>query len=267
MKTYLELKDQTRWLTFFTPALPILKDLTLCHPRRYKPSRARPQRKQKRRNKTQQTNKRQYKTRVVEKPLILSTVSATLIPTTAAATQPMISNQTRATTLWPSTFPASANLFVSRTWTIPPNKESSPALSKQKMVESDIPKSESAPTWKIAISHPLPLVQKGSVIASYPGTTNIMAVPTMQSSGKRCKASCPICAQSALYSSPADSDCSKEDWDGEIKDEDKMRKKQRKEKLEKPSGYYPPEPIYDPSLEKEVQFLVSVKYMYSLIPN
>ena len=43
-------------------------------------------------------------------------------------------------------------------------------------------------------------------------------------------------------------DWSEEDWDVEIKDGDKMRKKQRKEKLEKASGY--------PSPEREVPILV-----------
>ena len=81
---------------------------------------------------------------------------------------------------------------------------------------------------KIAISDPLPLIQKGSVTASNPTTTNITAVPTMQFPGKRCKASCPICAQSALCPSQEDSDRLEEDWDSEIKCEDKMRKKQRK---------------------------------------
>ena len=34
-----------------------------------------------------------------------------------------------------------------------------------------------------------------------------------------------------------------------------MRKKQRKEKLEKASGYYPPEPIYNSISESEVPIL------------
>ena len=60
---------------------------------------------------------------VVEETIILPIVSATWIPTTATATQPMMSNQTRATTPWPSSVPASANLFVTRTWPIPPKRK------------------------------------------------------------------------------------------------------------------------------------------------
>ena len=150
----------------------------------------------------------------------------------------MLSNPTRATTPWSSTFPASADLLVTRTWPIPPSKESIPALAK-KMMESDLPKSESAPARKIAIFHPLPLVQKGSAIASNPGATSTTAVPNMQSPGKRCKASCPICAQSTSHPSPVDSDWLEEDWDGKIKDKDKMRKKERKEKPEKTSQLLP----------------------------
>ena len=124
-------------------------------------------------------------------------------------------------------------------------------------MELDLPKTESAPARKIPISQPLPSVQKGSTTASTPAATNITAVPTMQSPGKKCKASCPICAQSASHPSQEESDWLEENWDGEIKDEDKMRKKQRKEKLEKASGYYPPELICDPSPGREILILVT----------
>ena len=84
-----------------------------------------------------------------------------------------------------------------------------------------------------------------------------MAVPNMQSLGKRCKASCPVCTQSPSYPSPVDSDCLEKGWDNEIKDEEKMRKKQRKEKLEKASGYFPPELIYNTSPKREFPILVT----------
>ena len=63
--------------------------------------------------------------------------------------------------------------------------------------------------------------------------------------------------KTATCSSPADSDWLEKDWHGEIKDEDKMRKKERKEKPEKGSSYYPPELIYDPWPEREVLILVT----------
>ena len=58
-------------------------------------------------------------------------------------------------------------------------------------------------------------------------------------------------AQSASRPPQEDSDWSEEDWDSEL------RQKQRKERLEKASGYYPPDLKYDPSLEREVPVLVT----------
>ena len=115
------------------------------------------------------------------------------------------------------------------------------------MVVSDVPKSKIAPTRKMAISHPLPLVQKESVTASNPATTNIMAVSNMQSPGKDARHH----TQSASCPSQEASDWSEKDWDGEL------RQKQRKERLEKASGYYPSELIYNPSPEREVLVLVT----------
>ena len=80
-----------------------------------------------------------------------------------------------------------------QTWPIPPSKESISALAKQKIVVSDLPISKTVLTRKMAISHPLPFVQKESATASNPATTNIMAAPNMQYPGKRCKLSCSIC--------------------------------------------------------------------------
>ena len=56
-----------------------------------------------------------------------------------------------------------------------------------------------------------------------------------------------------------------EDWDDEIKEE-KIREKQRKEKPEKALGYYPPEPIYNPSPEREIPILVT-ELVPGLIPG
>ena len=162
MKTYLELKDQVADPPHPNPTYP--ERSNTLSPQKALTSKGDTSKETKKKNKTQQTKKRQYKVRVVERPLILPRVLATLIPTTAATTQPTMSNPTRDITQWPSSFPALANLFVTRTWPIPPNKESSPALAKQIVMESDLPKSESAP--------------------GNPGTTNITAVPTMQSPGK-----------------------------------------------------------------------------------
>ena len=95
-------------------------------------------------------------------------------------------------------------------------------------MESDLPKYKSALARKITISHPLPLLLKGSTTASNPAETNIMAVPNMQSPGKRCKASCPICAQSTTHPSPTDSDWSGEDWDDELIEENMGEKKEKR---------------------------------------
>ena len=67
----------------------------------------------------------------------------------------------------------------------------------------------------------------------------------------------PNLCSTASHPSQEDSDWSEEDCDDELKDEDNIRKKQRKEKLEKVSSYYPPEPIYNSSPEKEVPILVT----------
>ena len=246
MKTYLELKDLVAKPPCPSPTYPERPDRPSLQ--RAKISKSDTSKETKKRNKTQQTN-RQFKVRVVEKPLILPRVSATLIPTTAATTPPTMSNPTRATTPWPSTFLASANLFVTRSWPVPPKKESNPTLAKQKVMES-----KGASARKIAISHSLPFIQQGSTTASNLTTTNITAVPNTQSPGKRCNVSCPICTQSASCPSPVDSDWSEGDWDDKTNDEEKMRKKQRREKSEGALSYYLLEPIYNHSQERNSNF-------------
>ena len=130
MKTYLELKDQVADPPHASPTYPGRPN-TLST-KKAQTSRCDTTKETKKGNKTHQTNKRQYKLRAVEKTLILPRVSAILIPTTASTTTSMMSNPRRVITPWPSTFPASANLFVTRSWPIPPNKESNPVPAKQK---------------------------------------------------------------------------------------------------------------------------------------
>ena len=138
MKTYLELKDQVADPPHPCPTYHERSDMPSLQ--KAQTSKDDTSKEKKKRTKSQQTDKRQYKVRVVEMPIIVPRVSATLIPTTAAATPSTMFNPRWATTPWPSSIPASVNLFVTRTWSIPPSKESSPALVKQKMVESDLPK-------------------------------------------------------------------------------------------------------------------------------
>ena len=198
MKTYLELKDQVVDPPHPSPTYPERPNTPSPH--KAQASKSNIMRETKKRSKINQTNKRQYKVMVYEKPLVLPRISATLIPTTASATPPMMSNPRRATTPWPSTFPASANLFVTRSWPIPPSKENNPAPAKQKMMGLELSKSENTPARKITTSFPLPSVMENSTTAGSPSAANIMAVSNMQSPGIRCKkweSSCPICTQSA----------------------------------------------------------------------
>ena len=102
MKTYIELKDQVAKPPQPSPAYPERPDMT--SPKKAQTSKGDTSKETKKINKTQQTNKRQYKVRVVEKPIILTRLSAILIPTTAATTQPKMSSPTRTTTQWPLLF-------------------------------------------------------------------------------------------------------------------------------------------------------------------
>ena len=66
--------------------------------------------------------------------------------TAKSAILPAMSTPSRSPTPWPNTFPASANLFVTRSWPLPPNKDDSPipAMQKRKK-ESDSSKTEITP--------------------------------------------------------------------------------------------------------------------------
>ena len=105
-------------------------------PQRHKPPEVKSQEGSKMRSKNHQADKRQFKVRLLEKPLVLPQVSVTLIPTTVVTTltttPTMISNPSNATTPWPSNFSASANLFVTRSWPMCPNKEDNPMLVPEK---------------------------------------------------------------------------------------------------------------------------------------
>ena len=125
------------------------------------------------------------------------------------------------------------------------------------MMGSNLSKSNNAPARKITISHTLPSVMGNSTTAGSSATANIMAVsnhPQEKDARHHVQS-----AQSATCPSPVDSDWLEEDWDDEIEEEEeeKGREKQRKEELEKASGYYPPEPIYNPNHEREIPILVT----------
>ena len=100
---------------------------------------------------------------------------ATLIPeTTATATLLVMSTPSRGETPWLNTVLPSANLFIARSWPLPPNKGDSPIPAMQKMIESDPSKTENTPR-KTTIPHPVLLVPRKFCYIRGPATANIMA--------------------------------------------------------------------------------------------
>ena len=153
MKAYFELKDQVFDLPCPSPTYP--KRPNMPPPQRAQASRNKVTKESKKRSRNHQANKRQYKARLIEKPLVLPWVSVT------TATPPALSNPESTPTPWPST--ASANLFVTRSWPMLPNKEDNPMPvpeGKQTMKGLDLSKFKNPPARKIITSHTAPSVTK-----------------------------------------------------------------------------------------------------------
>ena len=162
----------------------------------------------------------------VHKIPLMEQQPATLIPkTTATATPailPAMSIPSRGPTPWPTTVPASVNLFITRLWSLLPNKDNSPVPAVQKMIESDPSKTENTPRETI-IPLPAPLIRGNFTTASGPATANIVAASRSQE--KKWEPSCQCCSQSLSH---PEQDWSEDDWDGEIQ-KAKQKEKQRKE--------------------------------------
>ena len=124
---------------------------------------------------------------------------AALIPkTTATATPtilPAMSIPSRGPTPWTNTFPASANLFVTRSWSLLPNKDDSPIPAMQKKIESDPSKTEST-LREIIIPCQAPLVPGNFTTARGPATANIVA--TSKSQEKKWEPSFQCCGSVCL---------------------------------------------------------------------
>ena len=121
----------------------------------------------KKRSKNHQADKRQIKVRFIENPLVLAWVSVTLIPTTVVTTTttilPTMSNPLRATTPWPSTFPASVNLFVTRSWPMPPKREDNPVQVPGRKAENN---GTGPPARDIITSYLMPSIMENSATTS-----------------------------------------------------------------------------------------------------
>ena len=113
LRTYLELKDQAA---------------DSPHPRPYYPERPKTPSPQKGQNDKEETKKRakskqgrkQYNVQIVERPHMLPAMSAAPIPASTSTTTPTTTNPAWASNPWPSTDPASGNLYVTRKWPMPP---------------------------------------------------------------------------------------------------------------------------------------------------
>ena len=151
---------------------------------------------------------------------------------------------TKDATPWPNTVPASTNLFVTRSWLIPPNENKIPAPA---IITMERPHAESAPPKQAGI--PCPMVLDNS--APYNNNTSLANV----TSEELCRwgPQCPICAQSAPNLKIEDSDWEEGDWNGDIqkakeeekqKKEDKLRRKLAAEQCT--NNYYPPSPQHNP---------------------
>ena len=107
----------------------------------------------------------------------------TLIPkitTTATPTiLPVISIPSRGPAPWPNAVLATANIFIARSWPLPPKKDDNPMPAMQKMMESDPSKTENTPRETI-IPCLAPLVPGIFTTASGPATDNIVALSKFQ---------------------------------------------------------------------------------------
>ena len=120
---------------------------------------------------------------------------ASLIPQTTISATPAnpVSNvhSTRRSFSWSNTVPAPANLFITRSWPLPPNNGDSLIPVTQKMIESDPSQTENTPRM-IIIPCLVSLIPENYAAASYPATTNIVATSKFQE--ERWGSSCQCCA-------------------------------------------------------------------------
>ena len=111
----------------------------------------------------------------VHKILPMEQHPATLIPKSIAsatpAILPMMSMPSRDPIPWPNAVPASANLFITRSWPLPSNNGDSLIPTMQKMIKSDPSQTENTPS-NTTIPHPVSLILENYSAASGPATTN-----------------------------------------------------------------------------------------------
>ena len=164
----------------------------------------------------------------VHKIFLMEYQPVTLIPKTRATATPAIlaamSTPSSHPTPLPNTVMASTNLFITRSWSLPPNKGDSLIPAMQKMIESDPSKTENT-SRKTTIPCPFSLISENIATASSPATANI--VETSKSQEERWGPLCQCCVQSASHPEQADLDWSEEDWDREIQ---KVKLKENKDK-------------------------------------
>ena len=169
MRTHLGLSDQVVYAPHPNPTYPERPNMPALQ-KVQTPSSDKGE--MKKRSKTKQTSKRQYKVRVVVKPLVLPRVTATLIPTSTSTTPPTMTNPMRATTPGTSIVPATTNLFVTRTWLIPPTKENGPVPADRKY-----PTEEDNNIMPYSFC---PFNHGSSTTSSNPTANNIMAAQNME---------------------------------------------------------------------------------------
>ena len=128
MRTYVELKDQVADSPHPSPNYPERPKMPSLQ-KEQKDKEAT----KKRANSKQ--GKKQYNVQIVEKPCMLPVMSASPIPASTSTTMPITTNPTGASTPWPSTVPASANLFVTRQCLMPPDQEDGQAPQNRKMFQ------------------------------------------------------------------------------------------------------------------------------------
>ena len=148
---------------------------------------------------------------------MLPAMQASPIPTSTSTTMPMTTNPTRASTLWPSMVPVSANLFVTRQWLMTPTQEN----------DQTSPKQENVLVRKVTIT--ISSAMGGPTSANNLTAATVTQFPEKRS--KKCKSSCTISAKLATQPSPANTN-----W------------------LEEYKYYYPHELKHIPSCKRQFQF-------------
>ena len=128
-----------------------------------------------------------------DNPLMEQQLSTLKPKATATATSAV--PLTRDDTPWPNTVLTSTNLFIARSWPIPPNGNETPAHAFPKIEKSDV---EKAPPKQATTPHPMFL---GNAV---PYNTNKLSVPSEEVC--RWGPQCPVCTQSTTTLKTEDSD-------------------------------------------------------------